>query len=129
MSEVETRPYLVLQAFSHKLDRIERGSTIHLTAEEAARYGADTVRPVDAQGAETQVEPTPATEQASTETGHETPGETTPPAEVTPPASEDVTPPAPETETAPAPESADTTPPATETPAETPATPESEQVA
>ena len=51
MSDV--KPYRVLKAISFRLDRIEAGSIIHATDEEAKNIGVgEYLQPVDAQGAE-----------------------------------------------------------------------------
>jgi hypothetical protein len=46
------KPYKVLKAISFRLDRIEAGSVIHATDEEAKNIGVEYLQLVDAQGAE-----------------------------------------------------------------------------
>ena len=64
MSE-ETKTYEVVNPIAHKGTRIERGSTLVLTEDEAKNYG-DLVKSVDEENAET--EETEATEETTDET-------------------------------------------------------------
>jgi len=79
--------YEVLKAISYKNDRIERGSILSMTDEEAKNIGEEYLKPVDSQGAEvtpevteeTPTEETPvvATEEKTEVTG-DAPVETNP---------------------------------------------------
>ena len=81
MSE-ETKTYEVVNPIAHKGTRIERGSTLVLTEDEAKNYG-DLVKSVDEENAETEAteETTDETDESKDETGEtqteETPNEET----------------------------------------------------
>ena len=47
MSEKESLPYKVLKPISYKGDRIEKGSVVHMTSEEAENIGDEFLEPAE----------------------------------------------------------------------------------